>query len=275
MSEGMIVRRGGGGSSGSSELRPYGFNEVNFYDYDGTLLYAFTLYEIQDMDELPPGPDHTDEGLIFDDWNWTLEQLQAMTMPVDVGALYDTAPYTFTYNGTEMTLEHPAVVKFTLTSALSSWKFYWSATGTTYFQLDNRSVQAVTPASTGLAQVTFNGGDATQNLAAGSHTVRIIPAAGVTFKLGGHVSSRSTYDRFFNQSSSIYFVAFGTSCTGFGDYAFDYQDHIRLFLIPKRSGFTFGGAFNRVTPPLETFIIPPDVDMYSMSTANSFNLYSQ
>ena len=29
-------------------------NDVNFYDYDGTLLYAYTLAQLQSLKELPP-----------------------------------------------------------------------------------------------------------------------------------------------------------------------------------------------------------------------------
>lgn len=71
------------------EYVPVQEKDVNFYDYDGTLLYSYTLEEAQALTELPPGPDWHDE-LVFYGWNWSLEDINALTYQVDVGALYDT-----------------------------------------------------------------------------------------------------------------------------------------------------------------------------------------
>lgn len=62
--------------------------DVNFYDYDGTCLYAYTIAEAQALTELPPLPSH--EGLICQGWNWTIEQVTALQFPMDIGALYTT-----------------------------------------------------------------------------------------------------------------------------------------------------------------------------------------
>lgn len=62
--------------------------DVNFYDYDGTLLYSYTLAESQALEELPPAPTPPRDFLEFDEWNWTLEQIQSVGTPVDVGAVY-------------------------------------------------------------------------------------------------------------------------------------------------------------------------------------------
>lgn len=62
--------------------------DVNFYDYDGTLTYAWTLQEAQTATALPNGPTH--DKLIFQDWNWTLDDVNTLTMPADIGALYTT-----------------------------------------------------------------------------------------------------------------------------------------------------------------------------------------
>lgn len=62
--------------------------DVNFYDYDGTLLYAYTIAEAQAMTELPSGQTH--DGLIFQGWNWSLEDINALTHPMNIGAMYIT-----------------------------------------------------------------------------------------------------------------------------------------------------------------------------------------
>ena len=62
--------------------------DVNFYDYDGTLLNSYTVAEAQALTELPELPER--EGLICQGWNWTLEDIKAHNRAVDVGATYTT-----------------------------------------------------------------------------------------------------------------------------------------------------------------------------------------
>lgn len=72
--------------------------DVNFIDYDGTLLYSYTKIEIAEMsneNELPANPSHT--GLVSQGWNWTLAQIKAQltampdAVPITVGQMYDTS----------------------------------------------------------------------------------------------------------------------------------------------------------------------------------------
>lgn len=62
--------------------------DVSFYDYDGTLLYSYTVEEANALTALPAGPAH--EGLVFDDWNWSLEDVKSLTRPMDIGAMFAT-----------------------------------------------------------------------------------------------------------------------------------------------------------------------------------------
>jgi hypothetical protein len=59
---------------------------VKFYDYDGTLLYSYSLAEVQELTELPTQPVH--DGLTAKGWNWTLADIKAEIAPVIVGAHY-------------------------------------------------------------------------------------------------------------------------------------------------------------------------------------------
>ncbi len=72
---------GGGGGGGDEEL-------VNFYDYDGTLLYSYTISQANALTALPELP--TQEGLICQGWNYTLEGVQNTTRELTVGATYIT-----------------------------------------------------------------------------------------------------------------------------------------------------------------------------------------
>lgn len=67
---------------------PTAESDVNFYDYDGTLLYAWTLDELAKKTELPPLPSRS--GLVCQGWNWSLAGLKEIGVPMDVGAQYNT-----------------------------------------------------------------------------------------------------------------------------------------------------------------------------------------
>ena len=72
-------------SGGSSTVTT---GDVNFYDYDGTLVTSYSLSEAQSLTALPDGPTH--EGLIFQGWNYTLEKVKAFTRSMNIGAIYTT-----------------------------------------------------------------------------------------------------------------------------------------------------------------------------------------
>ena len=62
--------------------------DVNFIDYDGTLLHSYTLAELQELTELPGLPEQ--DGLICQGWNWNLANLKALNRAHTVGAVYIT-----------------------------------------------------------------------------------------------------------------------------------------------------------------------------------------
>lgn len=72
----------GGGGIVSKE-----FKDVNFYDYEGTILYSYTWDEFVAKNEMPPLPTHHD-GLTCECWNYTLEEVLEQGGRCDVGAIY-------------------------------------------------------------------------------------------------------------------------------------------------------------------------------------------
>ena len=65
--------------------------DVNFYDYDGTLLYAYTAQEFLALDAMPPNPSHS--GLTAQGWNWSLSDAKAQvtaSVKCDIGQTYTT-----------------------------------------------------------------------------------------------------------------------------------------------------------------------------------------
>ena len=76
------IQTGGGGGTAVSAA------DINFYDYDGTLVAAWTLEELAGKTALPDNPSHP--GLTAQGWNWTLENLKAANRPMNVGQMYIT-----------------------------------------------------------------------------------------------------------------------------------------------------------------------------------------
>ena len=82
----VSVPTGGGGTTPITPVEP---KDVNFYDYDGTLLYSYTKTEVQGLTALP-APPSVPEGLGLEDtveWNYTLAQIKHMGV-CEVGSIY-------------------------------------------------------------------------------------------------------------------------------------------------------------------------------------------
>ena len=78
------IPAGGGGETPASAK----WDDVTFIDYDGSVLYSYSLAEAQALTDLPTLPSH--DGLVCQGWNWTLEAIKALNRPVTVGAMYIT-----------------------------------------------------------------------------------------------------------------------------------------------------------------------------------------
>lgn len=66
--------------------------DVNFYDYDGTLLYSYSKTEFLALTEMPANPTHT--GLTAQGWNWDLTDAKSYVTDygmIDIGQTYTTA----------------------------------------------------------------------------------------------------------------------------------------------------------------------------------------
>lgn len=74
--------------TGTLDTAPPEESDINFWDYDGTLLYAWTFADLATKTELPPLPSH--DGLICQGWNWTLQDIKDAGRELDIGALYIT-----------------------------------------------------------------------------------------------------------------------------------------------------------------------------------------
>lgn len=76
-----VIVKGGGSSGGGSSSKER--KDVNFFDYDGTLLYAYTWEQAKNLAELPSAPMH--DGMTFKEWNYTLDDIKAQSSDSFVG----------------------------------------------------------------------------------------------------------------------------------------------------------------------------------------------
>ena len=72
----------------SSPITPVAPSDITFYDYDGTVIEAWTLAELATKTALPNYPIH--EGLTCQGWNWSLADLKTTNRKMNVGAMYIT-----------------------------------------------------------------------------------------------------------------------------------------------------------------------------------------
>lgn len=76
-------------STNSTIIAP---NDVNFYDYDGTIVASYTAQAFSELEALPENPTHT--GLTAQGWNWTLPDAKTYVSKygkLEVGQMYITS----------------------------------------------------------------------------------------------------------------------------------------------------------------------------------------
>lgn len=75
----------------SSVISPKTENDVNFFDYDGTLVDSYSASEFADLTALPSNPSH--KGLTAQGWNWTLADAKSYVANygyLNIGQMYVT-----------------------------------------------------------------------------------------------------------------------------------------------------------------------------------------
>ena len=79
---------GGGNSETSVSEEPW-LDDVCFWDLEGNLIQNIPMNQIQSLTELPTAP--TYDNMIFEGWNYTLEDIKTTEYPLDIAPIYSTA----------------------------------------------------------------------------------------------------------------------------------------------------------------------------------------
>ena len=246
------IEAGGGGGGGSAPSAKW--NDVTFIDYDGTVLYSYTLAQAQAMTDLPQLPAH--DGLICQGWNWTLEAIIALNRPVTVGAMYITDD-----GATRLHIRIATVGRMTV-------PLYIGQTVKNGVSIDwGDGSTAETLAGTGNVN-TFH-----TYAEPGDYVISLMPKDSCTLSLGKNSSSYCVMGATGNNGivycNMLQDVFVGESVTSIGDSAFDscygmrYYDFSACTDIPTLSS---ASAFNNIRTDCQMLIPTALYDEWSTAT---------
>lgn len=187
---------------------------------------AYTVAEAKALTALPDGPVH--EGLVFQGWNWTLDKVKALTMPMNVGAMYITDD-----GKTRLYIRIAAEGRMNV-------PLYFSQTvagGVTIDWGDGSGTETL--AGTGKVNTTHT------YQGVGDYVITLDPADGCTLGLGAGSSSYcvmgSAGDNGRVYCNMLQKVELGRGVTSIGSYAFQYCYSLASVNIPD--SVTSIGAF--------------------------------
>lgn len=202
--------------------------DVNFYDYDGTLVDSYTKQEFLALSNLPNNPTHT--GLTAQGWNWTLSD--AKTYVTTYGKLNIGQTYTTSSGLSEFDIELTNATGLSVTLNMNGTKNWGDGTTDTN-NTHNYS-------STGKYTITCNGTQLTTSMSSGvfgqnsssfNYYVKNIRLSNIT--------TISAYS--FQYCSSLETIIISNESTSIGLNAFYYCRPLNSIVIPK-SITSIGGS---------------------------------
>lgn len=225
---------------GGTPSEPPVESDINFYDYDGTLLYAWTLDELAGKTALPDLPTRT--GLVCQGWNWTLAEIKALGRKVQVGLNYITDD-----GKTRLYITIPDVgVQGTIPLCF----LQTVANGVTVDWGDGSAAQ--TFAGTGEIQTSHQ-------FAAGDHIITLAVADGCTLTLGRNASVRNVLGALGTSRASLTSilkrVEIGKNVTRLGSYGFSECRQLSTITIPVSVTSVGANAFSSCYA-LEAIVLP-------------------
>ena len=215
------IQAGGGGAAPSAKQ-----NDVTFIDYDGSILYSYSLAEAQALTELPSLPSH--DGLICQGWNWTLEAIKALNRPVTVGAMYITDDGATRLHIRIATIGRMTVPLYIGQTVANGVSIDWGDAST-----------AETLAGTGYVHTSHEYAEP------GDYIISLMPDDGCTLSFGANSSSYCMIGPTGNNGrvycNMLQEVYVGKNVTSIVSYAFQYCYSLASITIPD--GVTSIGSF--------------------------------
>ena len=251
------IQSGGGNPSAESK-------DVNFIDYDGTVLYSYTASEFAELSVLPENPTHS--GLTSQGWNWSLSD--AKTYVASYGKLWIGQMYA-TDDGKTRIYIH-------LEEGRTSPMLGCCPNGTVTVDWgDGTDPDTLTGTSTSTVQWTGNH----EYASAGDYVITLTVSGSVYF-IGSSSSDGGSYllrgsadDKSINSAyrNAIRKIELSSSVTNIGTYAFRGCCNLSSITIPNKvryiSNFIFMDCYS-----LSSIVIPKSV--YTIQTYAFQNCYS-
>ena len=246
--------------SGGAE--PAEEKDVNFFDYDGTLLYSYTKAESDALTALPALPSH--EGLVCQGWNYSLAEIRNEPDRVNVGCHYTTSDsLTKLYLSAAVGAPIKPFDLYLRIAAQSSVTVEWGDGTSSELQNEDYLPQVKhishsysaprsdTEFCIGISGGHFEIGGATQNNLFGG---QLIPLDRVC--LGTNCTAIAAYA--FQNCGSLSTVSVPNSITGIGINAFQNCCNLKSFSIPSSitglGNYTFQNCFG-----LKSVAIPSSI----------------
>lgn len=208
--------------------------QVNFIDYDGTILYSYTKAEAEALTELPANPSHT--GLVSQGWNWTLAQIKTQLTALPGGNVWIGQMYRTESGNTEIDVlfVDPARLSPILTICVNGTiTVDWG---------DNTTADTVTGTSITTRLAVLHDYAST-----GDYTISIHVVSG-SFRFYGSTTYQILRKNTTADSNKVYAncvkaVRFGTGVTMIGDGSFYYCFSLSYVTIPNTITTIYSNAF--------------------------------
>lgn len=239
--------------SGGGAVVSASISDVNFLDYDGTILYSYTKEQFLALSAMPELP--TREGLVCQGWNWTLNDAKEYVADYgkqNIGAMYitddgDTRLYIRIASDGKMTV--PLCWNQTVANGVS---IDWG---------DGSTIQTFTGAGNKNTTHTY--------AKPGDYVIRLKVADGCILGLGNGSSSYCIMGSSNTTNNRAYLtmlqkVEIGNGVTSIGDYAFYNCYSISRVVIPD-SVTSIGSYAFCYCYSLESVSIPSSVTSISNS----------
>ena len=229
--------------------------EVNFLDYDGTILYSYTAAKFAALSSMPANPTH--DGLTAQGWNWSLANAKAYVAKygnLNIGQMYITDDgKTRIYIHLEEGRTSPVLSVCPNGTVDIDW-----GDGTTH--------DTLTGSDTSTAVYT----SAHSYAAPGDYVIQLTVTGSMGFGSNGPLIYASKSDnRDYVYKNAIQKVELGSGVTSIGNYAFNECYSLSSITIPDSVTSIGEGAFGACYGLAHIYFLPTTPP--SVSSSNAFS----